>query len=70
MILTVQSRAAHEHHKYYTIEMDKRSAILAERDRVRIAKEQRKQRKIEIKRRRLIKEKRDALRKQIEDIAL
>jgi molecular chaperone GrpE (heat shock protein) len=50
--------------------MDKRSAILAERERIRIEKEQRKQRKIEIKRRRLIKEKRDTLKRSIEEIAL
>jgi hypothetical protein len=50
--------------------MDRRAAILAERELIRIEKEERKKRKIEIKRRWAIKEKRDALKIKIEEAVL
>lgn len=50
--------------------MDRRATILAERERIRIEKEERKKRKIEIKRRWAIKDKREALRQQIQEQVL
>lgn len=70
LVVEVENKAAIEHNIHFKKEMDRRAAILAERERLRIEKEERKKRKIEIKRRWAIKAKRSTLREQIHDSVL